>query len=147
MDRLCLAVVLVVVAIGVAASPSTALPIGTVVAFGDSMGDDGPQFLIYADLEPGVDDVVIFEGRDEWVSHRVIDHKDGRYQTMGDANPVPDQGTVDDVTYYHQPWATSENIAGVEIARAPLWNAAAVVLSLPILLSLTRRLRRFKQTL
>lgn len=106
------------------ATPAVAVPIGTTVAVGDSMGHDEPHLLVYADLEPTVGDVVVFESHGQWIVHRAIERTDDGLLTKGDANPVPDQRHS---TAFHE-WPTESNTAGIVILRVPLLESLLVLL-------------------
>lgn len=79
----------------VLAAPALQLPIGATVATGGSMGTETPQFQLWADTEPAVGDIVVFDAHgtayDAYTSHRVVDETDRGYITKGDANSIPDQ--------------------------------------------------------
>lgn len=108
-------------------TPMYALPVGVTVAEGDSMGDDGPQAVVYAatgSVSEG--DVIVFAAGDTYVRHRVIGHTENGYVTKGDSNPVIDQPGY--------PYATSDTIRGEVMIAAPLgWVQGVVGLLLGVL--------------
>ena len=93
----------------VAATPSTAIPIGITVTEGESMGHDREgELLIYeAVTEPSINDTVVFysETNREYVHHRIVDKDDEGYVTQGDANEITD---VD----YLGEYVTDDNYVG-----------------------------------
>ena len=95
----------------VAATPSTVLPVGLTEATGDSMhGEDVSQLIVYIDVEPTINDVVVYysEPRDEWIRHRVVDETDNGYITQGDALSMTDYEYRGDI-------ATEQNTAGIVV--------------------------------
>lgn len=123
---------------GVAAlTPDHALPVGTGIADGDSMGHDEAQFVLYADVEPSVGDQIVWEYDDgRYAHHRIVGADENGYLTKGDANGWVDQEDAG-WKYDH---ATDENIRGVVVMTTPVWHAiggAAALLAVVALLGVT----------
>lgn len=100
-------------------TPAYALPVGTGTTYGDSMGNDGAQAVVYTTLlEPAVGDEVVFDagGRYGVTHHRIVDRTPQGFVTKGDAVPRVDQNEAPGA----MPYVTEENLHGVVIATAPL---------------------------
>ena len=125
-----------VVAIAVSSlffAPLLGLPAGATPSTGDSMGDRGPVLNVYADGEPDVGDVVVFETHDDSLTsdrtvHRVVADTDAGYVTQGDAEPITDQSVG-------VPHATGDRLEGVVVARVGVLEVAVLgAVSVPALL-------------
>lgn len=115
----------------VALTPEHELPVGTAVTYGDSMGHDEPQVILYVDVAPEVGDTIVFDaGEHGYLHHRIIAEESNGYVTQGDTERGPDQ------FYAGVPWASSENIRGVVIASAPVSAVQGALLALLVLLGL-----------
>lgn len=115
-----LATLAVLVVLGtIVLTPAYALPVGTGTTYGDSMGNDGAQAVVYTTLiDPSVGDEVVFDagGRYGATHHRIIDRTPEGFVTKGDAVPRIDQNEAPG----SMPYVTEENLHGVVIAAAPL---------------------------
>lgn len=92
-----LAIVAVVVAgVGLLASVPKDGPVRILIVRTGSMAPTlpvGSLVVIGKQAEYGVGDIVTYKAQDNFVTHRIISVADGKYQTKGDANNVPD-GTL-----------------------------------------------------
>lgn len=123
------AVALVAVLGTIALTPTYALPVGTGTTYGDSMGADGAQAVVYTTLvEPRVGDEVVFDagGRYGVTHHRIVDRTGEGFVTRGDAVPRVDQNEAPGA----MPHVTDENLHGVVVASAPLGHVKAGLLGL-----------------
>lgn len=123
-------------------TPAYALPVGTGTTYGDSMGNDGAQAVVYTTLlEPDVGDEVVFDagGRYGVTHHRIVDRTPEGFVTKGDAVPRVDQNEAPGA----MPYVTEENLRGVVIAAAPLALVrAGLVATLAVLATIAWVLHR-----
>lgn len=118
----------------IALTPAHGLPVGTGTTYGDSMGADGAQAVVYTSLlEPEVGDEVVFDagGRYGVTHHRIVDRTRDGFVTKGDAVPRVDQNEAPG----SMPYVTDENLRGVVVASAPLALVRAGLLVLLVALS------------
>lgn len=115
-------------------TPTYGLPVGTGATYGDSMGADGAEAVVYTTLvEPEVGDEVVFDagGRYGVTHHRIVDHTPEGFVTKGDAVPRVDQNDAPCA----MPYVTDENLHGVVVASAPIALVKAGLLALLAALS------------
>jgi hypothetical protein len=98
----------------VAATPSTAIPIGLAETDGISMGDEqANDVVLYVDLgEPQLDQQVVYyaESEQTYIRHRVVNETPQGYVTQGDALPKTD-------AEYWGEYVTDENYVGTVVLR------------------------------
>lgn len=113
------AIALVAVLGTIVLTPTFGLPVGTGTTYGDSMGADGEQAVVYTTLvEPDVGDEVVFDagGRYGATHHRIVAETSEGFVTKGDAVDRVDQNEAPGA----MPYVTDENLHGVVVASAPL---------------------------
>ena len=98
----------------VAATPSTAIPIGLADTSGISMGpDQADDVVLYVDLgEPKIGQQVIYwaDSEQTYIRHRVVEHTDRGYITKGDGLPRTD-------AEYWNEYVTDDNYVGTVVFR------------------------------
>ena len=98
----------------VAATPSTAIPVGIADTGGISMGDEqANDVVLYVDVgEPQLDQQVVYwaDSEQTYIRHRVVDETPQGYVTQGDALPRTD-------AEYWGEYVTDENYVGTVVLR------------------------------
>jgi len=98
----------------VAATPSTAIPVGIAVSEGASMGPHQiDDIVVYQGLtEPQIGEQVVYyaDSRQTYILHRIVDKTPRGYIAQGDALPKTD------VQYWNQ-YVTDKNYAGTVVFR------------------------------
>jgi signal peptidase len=98
----------------VAATPSTAIPVGLADTGGISMGEEqANDVVLYVDQgEPEIGQQVVYyaESEQTYIRHRVVNETEQGYVTQGDALPKTD-------AEYWGEYVTQENYVGTVVLR------------------------------
>jgi signal peptidase len=95
----------------------------------------GAVALIQNRTDPVVGDIIVFDAADTRIIHRVIDvDSQGCFQTMGDANTVPDR------YFLYRTCVPRHNVSGTLLASVPLVGYPFVLMSRPALVALVMTL-------